>query len=247
MARFSPLAFACLALLAMPSAVEAQIAGGMLSCDGVADYAIIPNDQGDFTFGSAMTVEAWIRPESFQDFRAAVSGTTSAFNLSQTTGAKPLFTVSTPSTSSATGATSMVAGAWIHLAGTFDGANIRLYVNGVLAATRDNPGNMSGVAAVRLCRHSSSGAFFFHGAIDEVRTWDIVRTGAEIAATYNRQINASQPGLVAYYRFDEGSGQTLVDSTGAATTASSAPAMPRAPTIPRGSPRARHSSAQVRA
>jgi hypothetical protein len=47
MTRFFPRAFACLALLAMPSAVEAQLAGGMLVCDGVSDYAVIPNAQGE--------------------------------------------------------------------------------------------------------------------------------------------------------------------------------------------------------
>jgi concanavalin A-like lectin/glucanase superfamily protein len=212
MTRFFPRAFACFALLALSSAVEAQIAGGMLFCDGTSDYAAIPNAHGDFDFDTAMTIEAWIRPDSFLDFRAAVSGATSAFNLQEGTSGKPLFTVSVPSTASATGLTSMVAGAWTHLAGTYDGTDIRLYVNGVDAAIRHNPGDVTGVSEIRLCRHSSDEAFFFHGAIDEVRIWNIVRTEAEIAATYNRKIG-SQEGLVGYYRFDEGSGQTLIDSS----------------------------------
>ena len=121
MIRFLVRTFSCFALLLLPAAVGAQIAGGMLVCDGVSDYGVIPDDQEDFVFSTALTVEAWIRPETFRTSTAAVLGADSAFNLTMTTGAKPGFTVSVPSTNTAFGPTSMVAGAWTHLAGTFDG------------------------------------------------------------------------------------------------------------------------------
>src|SRR5204863_7410760 len=42
----------------------------------------------------------------------------------------------------ATGPTSVPAGQWTHLAATYDGAALRLYVNGALAATRAVAGGL---------------------------------------------------------------------------------------------------------
>ena len=54
---------------------------------------------------------------------------------------------------------------------------------------------------------------YFAGRIDEVRIWNYVRTPADIAATWNRTLLGTESGLVAYWRFDEGSGQVAHDSS----------------------------------
>jgi hypothetical protein len=41
------------------------------------------------------------------------------------------------------------------------------------------------------------------GMIDEVRVWNVARTGAEIVANKNRALAGNEPGLMQYYRFDE--------------------------------------------
>lgn len=67
---------------------------------------------------------------------------------------------------------------WAHIAGTYDGTNIRLYLNGVLAATTALAGPL---------RSDADGLFPLlttgsQTRIDETRIWDEVLTGAEIAA-----------------------------------------------------------------
>jgi hypothetical protein len=54
---------------------------------------------------------------------------------------------------------------------------------------------------------------YFAGRIDEVRIWDYPRTPSEIAASWNRSLTGGEPGLVAYWRFDEGAGQLAQDSS----------------------------------
>jgi hypothetical protein len=63
---------------------------------------------------------------------------------------------------------------------------------------------------VYLGRSESS----FHGVIDEVRIWSVTRSRAEIQADMNRKLDGSEPGLVGYWRLDEGGGQVVSDATG---------------------------------
>jgi hypothetical protein len=54
---------------------------------------------------------------------------------------------------------------------------------------------------------------YFAGRIDEVRVWNYPRTPAEIGSSWNATLTGGEPGLVAYWRFDEGAGQTAADSS----------------------------------
>jgi hypothetical protein len=47
----------------------------------------------------------------------------------------------------------------------------------------------------------------FGGLVDEVRIWDYPRTASEIGAGATTELTGSEPGLVAYFPFGEGSGQ----------------------------------------
>ena len=47
----------------------------------------------------------------------------------------------------------------------------------------------------------------------KIRIWNIARTSGQIAANYNKSFGPA-PGLVGYWKFDEGSGSTAVDSSG---------------------------------
>ena len=57
----------------------------------------------------------------------------------------------------------------------------------------------------------------FRGWLDEVRLWNIALTPAQVAAYYNTTISPSTPGLVAYYRFEQGAGTTILDLTAGAS------------------------------
>lgn len=53
----------------------------------------------------------------------------------------------------------------------------------------------------------------FTGRIDELRFWNTGRTAQEILDNYQLILKGDEPGLVAYYHFDDGAGTTPIDAS----------------------------------
>ena len=53
----------------------------------------------------------------------------------------------------------------------------------------------------------------FVGQIDEVRIWNIARTAIDIYSDMNRKLNGDEPGLVAYWKFDEETDGNIFDTS----------------------------------
>jgi hypothetical protein len=96
---------------------------------------------------------------------------------------------------------------WTHLAATYDAAttSLRLYRDGQLIAARiigttcalNGPGPISTTVG-------AEGADGFRGEIDDVRAFGTVLTRDEIEAGRYAELLGNETGLVAYYRFDDG-------------------------------------------
>lgn len=112
------------------------------------------------------------------------------------------------------GTTVSVADGWKHVALTRAGNTWKVYIGGVLVKTDTNSQTGFSTGAQNIARLTSS-AVFFAGNIDEVRVWDIARTLTEINDNKNRNLAVgSEPNLIGYWRFEEGSGTNAVDETG---------------------------------
>ena len=77
---------------------------------------------------------------------------------------------------------------WSHLAATYDGTTLRLYVNGVVAASTPFTGDMAtSTDPLRIGGNSVYGEYFV-GVIDEVRIYYRALTAAEIGADMTKPI-----------------------------------------------------------
>jgi hypothetical protein len=106
---------------------------------------------------------------------------------------------------------------WTHVAVTYDGSNKVFYVNGVFdrSAPRTNSIYSTPGSPLYIGRQGSvCDCNFFNGSIAEVRIWNTLRTTNQIVADMNSSFWGRQPGLVAYYHFNEGAGASATDITG---------------------------------
>jgi hypothetical protein len=109
---------------------------------------------------------------------------------------------------------------WYHVAGSYDGDSIRLFINGAQVASSffDGsilPNTVYDMTIGKLCDNGVGDKRYFFGKIDEVRIWNRPRPESEILADYNHHIDPLvQSGLVAYFRFNEGTGTTVTDLSG---------------------------------
>ena len=109
---------------------------------------------------------------------------------------------------------------WTHICATRNDADdkIRMYKNGVLVhtsnATQDPAGGTSSSLALLIGRNQNyASPSFFNGKMAHVRIWEVARSDDEIAFSYNRYVDNTATGLVAYWKLDEGFGDTVFDSS----------------------------------
>ena len=112
------------------------------------------------------------------------------------------------------GATTIPLNTWTHIAGVWDGNELRVYINGVLdGVTTDVTGAFPFCEdPVRIGANQLNEAWT--GKLDAVRIWSTARTEVEINSTMTGCLTGSEPGLLALYNFEEGSGITAEDLTG---------------------------------
>jgi len=112
---------------------------------------------------------------------------------------------------------SLVLDTWQHVAVTYDGHSsaVNMYINGVeQAITQRTPpmGLLFDHAAFDLVLgNDAAHQLTFQGAIDEVRLWNIVRSGNDIAASMNNYLYGDEAGLVVYWQLNEADGDQFFD------------------------------------
>jgi hydrogenase maturation factor HypE len=89
---------------------------------------------------------------------------------------------------SASATASLALNTWTHLAATYDGTTVRLFVNGVQAGTRAVSGSLAAsTGALRIGGNAVWGEYF-SGRIDEVRIYNRALSAAEIQADMNQPV-----------------------------------------------------------
>ena len=221
--------FASLAVFSQPCTPNTK----SMKFDGTSAFVYFGTALG-LAPDSAVTVEAWIKPSAFafsnfQNSIVSKDGWSAgeggfvlrcggngilSFNLA----GKSFAGVSNSWKEVVSPAAAIPLNVWTHVAGTFDGANLKCYVNGVLVGTLPYAGTIDKVGqyvakAGRLAdNQGASQTRFFNGYIDEIRIWERALTAAELVANMNSQINpVGQSRLLGYWRFNEGNGTTTSD------------------------------------
>lgn len=101
---------------------------------------------------------------------------------------------------------------WNHIAATYDGTEMKVYLNGVLDASRTLTGAISASDRPLYIGGDPTEPAFLPGQISDVRLWEVALTEPEIQAGMFDRLTGGEARLVAYWRMDEGTGQMAVDA-----------------------------------
>ncbi|MBI9072600.1 MAG: T9SS type A sorting domain-containing protein [Melioribacteraceae bacterium] len=204
--------------------------GKALEFDGNNDKVVIENSPSLQVTGTNITLEAWVNPNSFKSeiWQGSIvtkdwsggAGYDNGYALR--CGKQGQFDISLGSGSwneLTSPQNSIPIGAWTHIAGTYDGKNIKLYVNGEEVASHKSTFSIANNSnKVHIGESAGWAGRVFNGKIDEVRIWNISRTAGEIKNSMNSSLGESilgseNSGLVGYWSFDEGEGQIVNDKS----------------------------------
>ena len=170
--------------------------GSALSFDGVNDWVTVA-DSASLDLSSGMTVEAWVRPSKAGGWRTVVvkerpGGVVYGLYGDQA-GGRPLGQIDVGGERNAVGSSALPLNAWSHLAATFDGSVVRLFVNGVQAGSLAFSGSMAAsTGSLRLGGNSMWGEWFA-GLIDEVRVYSRALSASEIQQDMQTPVGGSTP------------------------------------------------------
>ncbi|AOY79568.2 DUF4347 domain-containing protein [Moorena producens JHB] len=197
------------------SAVTLNSTGVGLSFDGTDDYVDLDNTSLSFAGTQPFTISAWVNPET--DGGTIVgkhnTGVRGSYFLDVESDGRIRFHREIAPWDLYSD-TAIPFGQWSHVAATYDGTTMKVYINGQLAGQVASGAQFNDNATPVLIgarQEDGSPTNLFNGKIDDVQIWDIARNQDQIKDTINHQLVGNEPGLIAYYQANEGSGTTLND------------------------------------
>jgi len=190
-----------------------------ISFDGIDDYIIILNNE--IINSDYLTAEAWLKiPDTTlkgpwishydlneERFYINIQEDNSIqFAINTEDGEKNFISFNT-----------VPMDEWFHLAGTYDGSGLNIYLNGELTS-----GESSGSGFGPL-KSTNSDLYFgkeiggsqqmFAGTIDEVRLWNFSLSQTQIQEKLYEPLNGDEQGLIGYWKINEGIDSLIVDTS----------------------------------
>ena len=201
-------------------------AGNALDFDGFNDHVSIPADPS-LEIEENITLEAWVQArslgqwESFLNYVQDNGSNESGFDFAFV-GGKLRFRLMTVNMGgnawNGNPGADVPLNEWVHVAGTYDGTSMRMYLNGVLMEEQFQSGAIDWEFKPVELRIGSyiddNELYYWDGQVDEVRIWEKARTQDEIRESMCRRLSGDEEDLLAYYRMDERVGTTVFDLTG---------------------------------
>jgi tetratricopeptide (TPR) repeat protein len=216
--------FALLAILPIlvghgPSRAEAadNLTMNVLYLDGKSGYVQLPPNAFDAL--TEATVEAWVKWERFNnwahvfDFGREKNG---VLVQNEETSSTLHFTIYDRKKKGhrVKAEKAVTAGTWYHIAAVCGPGGMEFYVNGRLVDSDRYDGGLDEAAGGQnyVGRSNWPKDELFQGHIAEFRVWGRRRSGDEIAAQKDRLLTGREPGLVAYWHFNQSEGASAPDA-----------------------------------
>jgi concanavalin A-like lectin/glucanase superfamily protein len=161
--------------------------------DGSNDTVSVPHVAA-LSASTGLTLEAWVKPSSLSSTTGiARKGNGYQLRVNSSGAVKFYLWKGGSRIDMQTGAGIVAVNRYSHVVATWDGANVRIYVDNVLSLTRALAGPID-VSAERLFIGSEKGTgSFFAGTVDEVAVYTHALSAARVAAHFQAAATAAPP------------------------------------------------------
>ena len=179
--------------------------GGGLQFDGVNDWVTVA-DANSLDLTTGMTVEAWVRPAALGTvWRTVVikeqpGQLVYALYAGTDTASRPSGHVFTTDDRGLLGPSALPLNTWSHLAMTWDGLTMRLYVNGTQVSTSALTGTVRTSTSPLRMGGNAVWPEWFNGVIDEVRVYNRALSAAEVASDRDTAVGGAVAASAAVRR-----------------------------------------------
>ena len=196
-----------------------------LDFDGESDYVEVTNESAMIANADQMTLSGWVYPRGpnadsytqFDGFFGFRNNEDADFYLLQLGNYKVECRLKVSGGGEFTIVTaenSIISETWHHLALTYDGSNMILYIDGIEAGSTGAYGQITNEFSPfnigRLVWQTTN--FDLDGQVDEVSLWNLALTEQQVQ-DYMYVDLTGEEGLVGYWKLNEGTGSTAYDSS----------------------------------
>ncbi|MFC5815146.1 LamG-like jellyroll fold domain-containing protein [Nonomuraea harbinensis] len=172
--------------------------GKALSFNGTSSWVTVEHATS-LRLTTGMTLSAWVNPTTVANWRSVVGKELqtggASYLLYASDGTAPTIWAQTDPDSEtiANGRSALPVNAWSHLAATYDGTRLRLFVNGQQANETEVSGDLFDDGSPLRIGGNAIWGEYFSGLIDEVRIYQRAQTAAEIQADMNTPVGSGTP------------------------------------------------------
>ncbi len=171
--------------------------GKALVFNGTNARVTIP-DSASLRLTTGMTLEAWVNPSTVAPaWRDVIYKGNDNYFLEATSATSGGVPGAGGTFGEVYGTAPLTPNVWTHLAVTYDGAALRLYVNGVQVSTVPQTGSIATSTNPLQIGGDSIYGQYFQGTLDEVRIYSLARTPAQIQTDMNTPIGSVSLPLVS--------------------------------------------------
>ncbi len=180
--------------------------GNMLNFDGIDGHINVPAN-AVFDFTDNFSVEAWVKISNTTGKKRIIHKNGWAFGINGDRLDGVIFGVVDFTVSIGN---PIAVNTWTHIAFVVQNNNLTYYINGI-ASGGYNTLNLPATAGIGIDIgfNGLTNDEYFKGNMDEVRIWNVARTQAQIRESMHLTLSGGESGLVAYYQFNESTGNAI--------------------------------------